>query len=409
MPRAIRVLSKCVFCEEEKMSTINDKRRIRMKTSTAQKPRLLYIDNLRILLTVLVIMHHFAISYGGPGGFFYVEGGQISDISEILLTLFLAINQSFFMGFFFMISSYFSPGSIDRKGGGAYLKDRLIRLGIPLLFYTLVVVPLLNYVLNRINGSDVTFGEYLSFQYSSIRHFSVAQMWFIAALLTLAVIHVIWRKFAKPMADRETAPPTNVAIAFFALLLGLVTFTVRIWLPVGWEIPFVSWQVAHFPQYIALYIVGLIAYRHSWFKTIAEAQAKVWRWVILLMIVLFPVMLVAVGALEGNIDAAMGGFHWESLAYSVWEQFMCMGMVIALLVWFRRRFTEQGRLAKAMSGAAYATYVFHAPTIVLVALALRSIRLDMGIKYVLVVPFAVAAAFLIGYLVKKLPVAREIF
>ena len=87
---------------------------------------------------------------------------------------------------------------------------------------------------------------------------------------------------------------------------------------------------------------------------------------------------------------------------------MCMAMVITLLVWFRRRFTEQSRLAKAMSGAAYATYVFHAPTILLVALALRGIRLDMGLKYLLVVPFAVSAAFLVGYLIKKLPVARNI-
>jgi surface polysaccharide O-acyltransferase-like enzyme len=86
-----------------------------------------------------------------------------------------------------------------------------------------------------------------------------------------------------------------------------------------------------------------------------------------------------------------------------------MAMVITLLVWYRNRFTEQGRLAKSMSGAAYATYVFHAPTIFLVALALRGIQLDMALKYVLVFPFAVAAAFLVGYAVKRLPVARNIF
>jgi glucan biosynthesis protein C len=89
-----------------------------MSTTTAKKSRLLYIDNLRILLTILVIMHHFAIGYGAPGGFYYSENGPMSDVSEILLTLFVAINQAFFMGFFFMISSYFSPGSIDRKGTG---------------------------------------------------------------------------------------------------------------------------------------------------------------------------------------------------------------------------------------------------------------------------------------------------
>ena len=52
----------------------------------------------------------------------------MNDISTILITLFLAINQSFFMGFFFMISSYFNPGSVDRKGSTAFLVDRLKRL-----------------------------------------------------------------------------------------------------------------------------------------------------------------------------------------------------------------------------------------------------------------------------------------
>ena len=87
---------------------------------------------------------------------------------------------------------------------------------------------------------------------------------------------------------------------------------------------------------------------------------------------------------------------------------MCLAMVITLLVWFRRRFTEQGPLARAMSGAAYGTYVFHPLVIVWLAIALRGIKLDMALKYVLVVPFAVGLAFLTGYLVKKLPLARDI-
>jgi len=379
-----------------------------MNTSTAKKPRLLYIDNLRILLTILVIMHHFAIGYGGPGGFYYRENGSMSDISEILMTLLLAINQAFFMGFFFMISSYFSPGSIDRKGTGAYLKDRLKRLGIPILFYMLVVDPILGYVSARLHGYTGSLREALTSRYSSILHFSAAQMWFVAALLVFAIIHVIWRRFAQPMSDSKGAAPGNLSIAIFALALGLVTFIVRIWLPVGWEIPIVSWQVAHFPQYIALYILGLVAYRRNWFEAVTDAQGKTWLFIVLGLVLIFPVLFIVGGALEGVIDPYFGGLHWQSFAYSVWEQFMCMGMVITLLVWFRRRFTEQGRLAKAMSGAAYATYIFHAPTIILVAFALRGIRIDMGIKYVLVVPFAVAASFLVGYITKRLPVARNI-
>ena len=45
------------------------------------------------------------------------------------------------MGLFLLISAYFVPGSYDRKGAGRFLKDRLVRLGIPLALYSWVVNP----------------------------------------------------------------------------------------------------------------------------------------------------------------------------------------------------------------------------------------------------------------------------
>jgi hypothetical protein len=87
---------------------------------------------------------------------------------------------------------------------------------------------------------------------------------------------------------------------------------------------------------------------------------------------------------------------------------MCVAMVITLLVWFRTRFNRQGSLARRMSAAAYAAYIFHRPVITLLALALVSIRLDLALKFVFVAPLAVALSFLVGYVVKKLPVARDI-
>jgi len=134
----------------------------------------------------------------------------------------------------------------------------------------------LNYGSNRLQGSQVSLRQYLTWQYSAIVNFSAAQMWFVVALLAFAVVYVIWRRFAKPMSDSKGAAPGNAAIAIFALLLGLVTFVVRIWLPVGWELPIVNWQLPHFPQYIALYILGIVAYRRNWFEAVTDAQGKTW-------------------------------------------------------------------------------------------------------------------------------------
>jgi len=45
------------------------------------------------------------------------------------------------MGLFLLISAYFVPGSFDRKGASRFLKDRLIRLGIPMAVYSWVLSP----------------------------------------------------------------------------------------------------------------------------------------------------------------------------------------------------------------------------------------------------------------------------
>jgi len=383
-----------------------------IKVST--KPRLLYIDNLRILLTILVILHHLAIGYGAPGNNIYVEEGEISMVSTILLTLFVAINQAFFMGFFFMISSYFTPGSYDRKGAGAFVLDRLKRLGIPLLFYIVVIDPLLTFVLARFYGYAGSLGQFLRLHLQNTldyKSLGVGPLWFVAALLIFSLVYVLWRLLPLPeitVVRTDSKAPSNLAIAVFALVLGLITFVVRIWIPVGQQFELLGFQFAHFVQYIALFIVGILAYRGDWFSGLTAAQGKVWFRNALILIVLFPVLFVVVGALEGDVDKAFGGFRWQSLAYSVWEQFMCMAMVVTLLVWFRSRCNQRGTLAQKMSAAAYATYSFHRPVITLLAIALVSISLDLAPKFVLVAPLAVALSFLVGYAVKKLPLARNI-
>jgi len=380
-------------------------------SQSLKQGRVLYVDNLRVVLTALVILHHLAITYGAPGIWYYNEAGVLTDVSAILMTLLLAINQSFFMGFFFMVSSYFTPGSFERHGAGAYTRDRLKRLGIPLLFYILVISPPLNYVLALSRGFDGNILEFIPRFIEGLPGLDVGPLWFVAALLFFSLLYVMWRLIFRstPIArDGESRAPGNASIAIFAVALGVATFVVRIWLPVGREFMLLHWQFSHFAQYIAMFVIGLMAYQRGWFAELTDAQGKIWRWAVLALIVLFPVMFVLGGALEGQTEVYFGGIHWQSFAYSIWEQLMCVAMVVTLVVWFRKRFNSQNTLGRSLSSGAYATYVIHAPVIVLLALGLRGIQLDLALKFVLVAPAAIALSFLVGYLLKKLPVARSI-
>lgn len=51
------------------------------------------------------------------------------------------MNQAFFMGLFFLLAGYFTPPALARKGATRFVIARLLRLGLPLLFYGLVLGP----------------------------------------------------------------------------------------------------------------------------------------------------------------------------------------------------------------------------------------------------------------------------
>ena len=110
--------------------------------SRTAPPRDLYIDRLRTIMTAFVILHHTAITYGASGSWFYNELHVSGELPSILLTLFCATNQAYFMGFFFLLAGYFTPGSLERKGYGQFIGDRFTRLGIPLLAFIFVLGPL---------------------------------------------------------------------------------------------------------------------------------------------------------------------------------------------------------------------------------------------------------------------------
>lgn len=62
------------------------------------KQRLDYLDNLRTSLTMLVVIFHTAIAYGASGSWIFVDVDTAElTVSSIILTLFTAVCQAFFM------------------------------------------------------------------------------------------------------------------------------------------------------------------------------------------------------------------------------------------------------------------------------------------------------------------------
>ncbi|MEJ2710012.1 MAG: acyltransferase [Anaerolineales bacterium] len=168
--------------------------------------RLLYIDNTRTFLTVLVLLHHIMIVYAGSGSWIYVEGRQ--DLATTVAgSIFTAVNQAFFMGLFLLV-----PGSYDRKGPARFWKERLVRLGIPLAVYSWLVHPLFVYwFLRHTDGLRTPLWAFYGQYFRNGELIGGGPLWFVETLLIFTLIYAIWRLFARrqPAESSRRLPITQ--------------------------------------------------------------------------------------------------------------------------------------------------------------------------------------------------------
>jgi len=243
------------------------------QTSAApQGKRLLFIENLRILLICGVLVDHLNVTYGGLGSWYYHDPAT-NLLTGVLLYILTLILMACGMGFFFLIAGYFTPGSYDRKGGASFVRDRLVRLGLPLLLYELLIQPLSAYLAEGLHGS---YWNYLRYQLQ-LRGGIPGVVWFLVVLLLFDLLYAGWRALSRhriSASERLGTLPSSAAIAGFICALGLLTFVVRIWWPLGWVFQPLGISVGYLPQYLSLYILGLVAYRRNWFFALTPRMAR---------------------------------------------------------------------------------------------------------------------------------------
>ena len=374
------------------------------QTSEKKPARLFHLDNLRIYLTILVIIHHTAIAYGGAGDWAIVDP-TVDDISPIFLTFFTAVNQSYFMSIFFLLAGYFTPRSFEKKGVGSFIKDRLIKLGIPLLLFTTIILNINQYLYQV---------YFLKRPFSFLWTYSPAHLWFLQALLIFTLIYVIYRVFA----DRNPAKklfqfyqdrfPPNTALVLSIIILTILTFLVRLRFPVGdWTFRL---QLANIVHYIFAFYVGILAQRGDWFNRLTKRQARQWGIVSLLVIPGILVLMVVGGLLEdeANIVKFFGGMHWQSFGYILWETILFIGITVFLLYFFRERFSKTGPLLRFMTGNVYTVYIIHLTLLWALNIIFLSINIPTILKFFIVSSITIPLSFSLSALIRKIPFAKRV-
>lgn len=383
-----------------------------------QPKRFYYLDNLRVALTILVIAHHVGQAYGPTGGWWHVQEQERAAI----LGPFFTVNRSFFMSLFFMISGYFMALSFERSVRGKFVKSRLLRLGAPLLFFALLVIPIQHYIyyLNFRGYGPISFWAYYLEVYfgmgikpagwtgPSWPELNFGHLWYLEHLLVFSLVYALIQWFVKKplLPERFTSKiPYDGTIKMTAFTLAFLSGLVRIWYPVDhWEgfLGFIQVAWADVPRDLGFFIIGIMAYRGDWFERFPTRRGYNWLWVGVILAVLWYLLRLWFWDLF-----PLRGFALD-IFYLIWEHFLCTGMCIGLVVTFREKFNSTNRLGKTLAGAQYGAYLFHVVVVVLLQYLVLGFHLPPLLKFAIVTLLAVPLVFAFSAAIRRIRWVRRI-
>ncbi|HEY7300946.1 MAG TPA: acyltransferase family protein [Xanthobacteraceae bacterium] len=365
-----------------------------IKSSTA-------LSNLRAVVILIVLAFHSMLAYLGsapqstpsfdvpPYGW---KSFPIVDTQRWFgFDLFCAWNDVYLMSLLFFLSGVFVWPSLARKGTITYLRDRLLRLALPLCLAEFFLMPVAlypTYLLTAVSPSPTGYWH----AWRALPFWPCGPQWFLWQLLALnttaAIVYSFAPNFGTSLARWATSLGERPSHFFIALAAAsalayvplAVAFTPWQWTEWG---PF-AFQLSrplHYCVYFAAGIAaggwrldgGLLAANgmlpRRWAAWLVAAAATFLLWII-------PMALIVKGITPDSM--------LMQIAVDVCFSLACAGSCMFALAAAIRFATFRARILDSLSRNAYRIYIIHYPFVVWLQYALLGQALPAPVKALMV-------------------------
>lgn len=288
------------------------------------------LDDLKVMLTILVVFHHAGQAYGNGGSWPYSPSNQQEHLPWIWH--FFSVNAAFFMGLFFFISGYFVPRSYDKQGGKLFVKRKFIRLGTPLF----------------------AMGTLLSL---ACKRIELGHMWYIESLLLFCLLYALVRQVCLPIHHSCQSRPTLIGLTIVGSVMGIGSFFIRQIYPQDywiWPVDIIPLPLepAHYLQYVLMFALGILSWRFGWMN-------KTKPYVGLTSLLLGCGLSIGIYVRE---EGAWNDFVTQWFGF--YESLLCVFLSFGLLWLFNQHLNKASRFLSWCSAQSYGVYIVHLPIII---------------------------------------------
>ncbi|MFE9017763.1 acyltransferase [Streptomyces sp. NPDC007808] len=350
-------------------------------------PRRGELDALRVYVVLGLVFFHSALVFS-PDDDFYVKNQETTGAVTVLAGL----GVVWAMPMLFLVAGLGSRYSIRRRGSARFARERLLRLGVPLVFATLVLCPLPQWL--RLRAADPAYDEsYARFwlRFLTVRpdaadfpfvlegeHFETGHLWFVVLLLAfsllLAPVAASLAGWAEPLSRAVARRPALLVLP--ALPLAAINAFL------GMEEGFAGWNRW---AYLVFFLFG---YALADDPRVRAALRRAAVAVGLLGLALFA------GTAPGFLALADPFTEWSAFALVTRAAFgaagWCWVLAILGLLDRPREARPPSRAMLYLGVAALPVYVLHQPVVVALAYGVVGLPAPIPVKYVMIVTGSLA-------------------
>jgi glucan biosynthesis protein C len=368
----------------------------------SERPRLAFLDNLRAVVILLVIVLHASIVYMAfaPEWWYVVDPGQDLAFTAVVLVVDVPL-----MPALLFVAGYFALPSIQRRGISGFLREKGVRIAIPWVFGVIVLAPLATYMTYVSRGIPRSYLDFWTTDFWGPM-FQQSVYWFLGILFALFVL-LAWVYAAserlQASTPRTARPPGWLFLAFIALTAaGAILFApakgLDDWYPFGWL--FVV-QPARLGFYVGYFALGVYAERRGWL-TLAGYRPDVATWVA-------GAVATGLAYLAYRMTGNPTAFGERAVAAVLFAAF-CLAALMAGIAVFGRWGNGVGRAWRALAANSFGIYYVHPLILYPLAWVLVGVAIPSIAKAVILVVVTATASLAVSDLVlRRVPGLRRIF